>query len=163
MTDLRTRTAVKKSIRRHAKRTRKTPDVFFDPAKSVRASERVPHQLESDIQRAILAALTLRRIWCWRVNSGAMVVGEGAGRRFVKLAPPGTPDILGVLPDGTGRMFGFEVKTATGKQSVAQIAWHKRADASGVRYRVVRSVAEALAAIDEWNTSQAEGNIRCGI
>lgn len=75
------------------------------------------------------------------------MVTEG---RLIKLAPPGTPDILGVLPGGSGRMFGLEVKTATGKQSVAQIAWQKRAEESGVRYRVVRSVAEALAAIDEW-------------
>lgn len=131
--------------------------------RKTRTATKKPHQLESDIQRAILAALTLRRIWCWRVNSGAMVVGEGAARRFVKLSPPGTPDILGVLPDGSGCLFGLEVKTATGKQSAAQIAWQKRAEASGVRYRVVRSVAEALAAIDEWNTSQAEGNIRCSI
>lgn len=147
MTDLRTRIAVKKSIRRHAKRARKTPDVFYNPSKVVRLADRRPRVLEKDIQRAILTRLALGGVWCWRVNSGAMVT-DG---RLIKLAPPGTPDILGVLPDGSGQLFGLEVKTATGKQSVAQIAWQQRAEKSGVRYRVVRSADEAWDAIGEWS------------
>lgn len=158
MTDRKTRTSVKKSIRRHGKRIRKTPDVFFTPEANdalVRAATKrnalACGVSETAIVRSIITALTLRRAWCWRVNSGATVVGEGAARRLIKLAPPGTPDILGVLPDGSGRMFGLEVKTQRGKQTAAQIDWQKRAETAGVKYRVVRSVAEAWGAVKEWS------------
>ena len=78
----------------------------------------------------------MRRVWAWRVNSGAMAVNYRG-------APAGTPDILVVLPPN-GRLVGLEVKTATGQQAPSQVAWHAKAGANGVPYAVVRSTGEAL-------------------
>jgi hypothetical protein len=108
--------------------------------------KRTPQQSESSIVRVIIVALTAKRIWCWRANSGVIPVTSAKyGKRVVVLSPPGTPDILGVLPGG--RLFGLEVKTRSGRQQPSQVAWQLRAEENGVRYAVVRSVTEALAAI----------------
>jgi hypothetical protein len=103
---------------------------------------------ESQIQKAILETLTAKRIWCWRCNSGGMVAGGGADRRYIRLAPAGTPDIMGAILGG--KMFGFEVKAPRGKQSESQVLWQLRAHKEGVFYAVVRSVSEALEWIDKW-------------
>lgn len=103
---------------------------------------------EQRLTMSIIQALTARRIWCWRVNSGVVVTGTGASRRMVKMAPAGTPDILGVV--GDGRLFGLEVKTAKGRLAASQVAWAAKAVANGVRTRVVRSIGEALTAVAEW-------------
>lgn len=103
---------------------------------------------EQDLTRAIVETLQAKNIWCWRTNSGAVVTGHGASRRFVQMAPAGTPDILGVLSNGS--LFGLEAKTARGRQSASQVAWQKRAEDNGVRYRVVRSISEALDAVSIW-------------
>jgi hypothetical protein len=103
---------------------------------------------EQDLTRAILEALTAKGFWCWRVNSGASVVGEGNSRRFVRMAPTGSPDIMGIV--GDGYLFGLEVKLAKTKQTPGQIAWQRKAAEHGVRYRVVRSISEAIETVCEW-------------
>lgn len=105
---------------------------------------------ETPIVRAVLAALQLRGAWCWRANSGALILPEtaGAARRVIRGAPAGTPDILGALPGGI--LFGIEVKAPGGKVRPAQAAWIERARASGARAAVVFSAAEALRVYDGW-------------
>jgi hypothetical protein len=53
---------------------------------------------ETALVRACLELLALRRILAWRNNSGAFLLGEGTGRRFVRAGLRGSADILGVLP-----------------------------------------------------------------
>lgn len=103
---------------------------------------------ESQIQKAILKHLQLKGYWCWRNNSGAVQTGEVGNKRFLRLSPKGSPDILGVFPGGV--LFGLEVKTATGKQNDNQIKWQSKATSYGVRYAVVRSREEALFRVATW-------------
>lgn len=120
---------------------------------------------ESPRVTAILKALHLKGVWAWRVNSSLTVLPKQAshGRRVIKGAPAGSPDILLVLPVrvvGAGRLAdadwfagslcGLEVKTETGRQSDTQREWQATAEKNGVRYAVVRGVGEALAVVKKW-------------
>ena len=73
---------------------------------------------ERDIQRAILDYLSLKRIVAFRINSGAMKVGSAGNERYMRLAPRGTPDILGYTKDG--HFLAIEVKRKGGTVSTEQ-------------------------------------------
>lgn len=105
---------------------------------------------ETELVRSILATLARMGIWAWRANAGSRVMPatDRSARRMFRGAPAGTPDILGVLPGG--RLFGLEAKTARGRVRPSQSAWHATAERHGVLVAVVRSVSEALAAVDRW-------------
>lgn len=109
---------------------------------------------ESVIVTSILQALAARRVFCWRANSGNILIGSGDSKRMIRGAPPGTPDIIGALRGG--RLFGLEVKTATGRLSASQVAWAERARSIGVLYAVVRSAKAALLTIDAWQRLESE-------
>jgi hypothetical protein len=109
-------------------------------------TRRAPKQSEAAIQRAILHVLTAKGYWAWRVNSGATVVGEGAGRRMFRGAPPGTPDIRVEAP-----VQGYlEVKAPGGRMSPSQLTWHEKAEKWSVNAAVVHSASEAIAAVQRW-------------
>jgi hypothetical protein len=95
-------------------------------------------QDEGDIQRGILVALGDLGICAWRQNSGTARGGK------IKLAPAGTPDIIGWLPV-SGRMLAIEVKKPGEEPAPHQLEWLHRARASGVACTWVRSVREAVA------------------
>jgi hypothetical protein len=115
-----------------------------------------PAAPESDLLRSVLQALALHRVFCWRNNSGVTVLGKGKARRVIRGAPAGSPDILGVIPGSDGALFGFELKTATGRVSASQREWHEKARAQGVRIAVVRSVKDSLRVLETW-TEEARG------
>ena len=92
----------------------------------------------SDVVKPILDALEAAGIWATRMQSGKVKVRGG----WMRLAPAGTPDIIGYLPDG--RLFGIECKTLSGKEREAQIAWGTRARANNVVHFVARGVTEAM-------------------
>ncbi len=96
---------------------------------------------ETDISRAIQKALRSLGCMVVRVHSGAFRVGS----HWVKAAEAGCPDYICLTTDA--RTIWLETKTATGKLSDEQIAWHERARAMGHRVVTVRSVAEAVAAV----------------
>lgn len=79
----------------------------------------------------------------WRANSG---VFRGASGQPVRANPSGTADIIGCV---RGQMVALEVKTDTGKQSPEQVRWQAAFEGAGGKYRVVRSVSEALAFVKE--------------
>jgi hypothetical protein len=113
---------------------------------SMSDKRKVPAPLESSIQEAILEALAARGFWAWRVNSGATVIGSGAGRRMFRGAPSGTPDIRVESP-----VSGYlEVKRPGGKLSESQWKWHERAAKHGVRVAIVHSASEALHVMGCW-------------
>lgn len=111
---------------------------------------------ESDLSRGIREALTAKGCWVMRLNSGAMPIGTGKARRFIRMGEPGTPDLLVMFPAGFptpehAMDWGFlEVKLAKGKLSVAQVAWHEKAAQLGINCRVVRGISEALEAVKSW-------------
>lgn len=103
---------------------------------------------ETALVRSILRTLQMKGVWSWRVNSGMQRATYHGKDRFIKLAPAGSPDILGVI--GDGRLFGLEVKTETGRVLATQQRWHDKAARHGVRVAVVRSVGEAVRVVEEW-------------
>jgi len=58
---------------------------------------------ETELQAEILKYLKLRGIFCWRNQAGLLIKG-----RVIHMSPAGSPDIIGVMPDG--RFIGVEVK-----------------------------------------------------
>lgn len=107
-----------------------------------------PEPKESDIQSAILRALRVHPAvaFFWRQNTGAMAIGEGKARRFVRFGPKGMPDICGFLTDG--RALYIECKTRTGRVSPEQQEFHDRAKKAGCVAIIARSVGDVWAVLD---------------
>ncbi len=84
---------------------------------------------ESDIQRSVIVALEAH---------GAYVV------RVVVAGRAGTPDLIACYE---GRYVAMEVKTDTGRLTPLQLVESQRVRAAGGEAYVVRSAAEALAAL----------------
>jgi hypothetical protein len=70
----------------------------------------LPEASEHSIQIAIQEYLTLKGIYCWRNNSGALIDRRGIPVRFGKV---GSSDILGISHDG--RFLAIEIKKPKGK------------------------------------------------
>lgn len=115
---------------------------------------------EQDLTRAIIQALTAKRIWCWRNNAGGTTIKDPKyGRRFIRMAPAGSPDIMGVFCDG--KLFGLEVKIGKGKQSDSQKEWERKAYKHGAYYAVVRSVSDAISWLEAWGEIESgKGDMR---
>lgn len=77
------------------------------------------------------------------VGKYARVYAEGYGPP-VQIGRPGQPDLL-LLVDG--KALGVELKSSTGRVSSGQVTCHAAWASCGTPVAVVRSVAEALAAI----------------
>lgn len=107
-----------------------------------------PEPKEADIQAAILRALKVHPVVAmhWRQNTGAMAIGEGKARRFVRFGPKGMPDICGFLTDG--RALYIECKTRTGRVSPEQQEFHDRAKKHGAVAIIARSVADVWQVLD---------------
>ena len=108
-----------------------------------------PVPRESAIQKAALDALHAAGFWAMRVNSGAIVIGKGADRRFFKGAPKGTSDILGALPP-RGRLFVVEMKRPGKVRTPAQVAFQDRIIALGGLASTESSAADTLRTVRGW-------------
>jgi hypothetical protein len=64
--------------------------------------------LENDVLQGCIEYLTIRGIYCWRNNTGAVK----NGKRFIRFGFPGSSDIIGILPDG--RFLAVECKREKG-------------------------------------------------
>jgi hypothetical protein len=117
---------------------------------------------ETALVRSILQALQLRGVWCWRLNSGSV---HREGLHYLG-APAGSPDIMGVIPprmgphglplEPSGRLFGLEAKTKTGKLLASQSRWHAKAIQHGVAVGVVRDVKSAVEMVEAWRGGSHE-------
>jgi len=65
--------------------------------------------LEAEVQKAIMAYLEMKGHLAFRINTGAFGFSYKGRKRFMRTAPKGFPDIIGV-EKGTGRAFAIEVK-----------------------------------------------------
>ncbi len=89
---------------------------------------------ESDIQKAIIQYLTIKKIFHYRQNSGAFKTEKG----FMRAASVnGLPDIV-VIKDGI--YIGLEVKTPKGKQQESQKHIQNEITKAGGLYFVVKSL-----------------------
>jgi hypothetical protein len=110
---------------------------------------------ESGVLRACLDLLGYSRIWHERRNTLPVLVDDGrGGKRPVKVAEPGTADILATpqahnhqgkhscfdecCPDPW--ILWIECKSDVGKQKPEQIEFQRRAEEAGHYYLLVRDV-----------------------
>lgn len=63
---------------------------------------------EKEISHLILQYLQLRKIFCWRSNTGAMTGKHNGKQWFMRFGLVGSGDIIGLTP--SGRFFSIEVK-----------------------------------------------------
>ncbi len=97
---------------------------------------------ESALLKAIKDSLESIGHWVLRLNSGKIQTKHGT---WIQLCEPGTPDLFVV------NAMGFlEVKTPSGSMRPEQVLWHARAEQIGIRVAVVRSVSEAINAVNGW-------------
>ena len=89
------------------------------------------------------------------MNTGALKgIGQGGRERLIRYGYPGMADLFVRVSVGTrcapsSRVLWIELKTSTGKQSDAQVAFQQQAEKWGDLYRVVRTVDDAQQAIEE--------------
>lgn len=95
---------------------------------------------EKGTQEAILNYLTLKLIFHWRNNTGAMKTEHGS---FIRFGAIGSPDIFAVLPPA-GQLVGIEVKDTTGRLSPDQKRFGERLERAGGLYVVARSLDDVL-------------------
>jgi len=96
---------------------------------------------EHEIQDAIRLELSRRGIITFRENVGTFQTEDG---RVIKAGPPpGTSDLLAILPGGFAAWI--EVKTPTGRVRPEQENFIRRMREKGCRAGIARTVADALA------------------
>lgn len=109
-----------------------------------------PHK---DLIKAIVQRLVLMRgVVVIQHNTGALAVGEGQQRRFVRFGYPGMADLYVrarcVTPEFVWwRTVWLEVKVPPDVQSTAQVEFERMVVEWGDIYRVVRSVEDAERAV----------------
>ncbi len=88
---------------------------------------------ERKIVKAVMAYLkTVPGCFCWKEHGGMF-------------GTAGIPDIIACIG---GRLYGFEVKTETGKPTKLQEAVMRKINAAGGTALVVRSVDEVRAVVE---------------
>ena len=105
---------------------------------------------ESQIQKEILHWLSLQpkdQMFSWRMYTGPIVRGNPLkGKTFFTPNPcPGLPDIIVIIK---GRFVGLEIKQPKGRQSTEQKTFEQAIKKAGGFYFLIRSLNEAIQAID---------------
>lgn len=101
---------------------------------------------EGTVLTHILGYLIHNDYFHTRLNSGAVFTMQ---RRYVRLAPAGYPDIIGILNDGSGRFFGIEVKKKGSYQSPQQKKIQAEMLGKNGVYVIARSVSDVITAFEE--------------
>jgi len=101
---------------------------------------------ENAVQKACLDFLRLSKVFAWRSNNTAVYDStRGCYRSHAGIK--GLPDICGLLPNAA--LF-VECKSATGKISPEQAAFHAQARALGAVVIVARSVDDLRKGLMEY-------------
>ena len=98
---------------------------------------------ERQIQQAIRLAVQGPDLVLWRNNVGHGVLSDG--RHIDYGLAVGSADLVGIC---AGRFFALEVKSPTGRVSDDQMTWLALVRSKGGFAAVVRSVEDALAAVE---------------
>lgn len=96
----------------------------------------------NELVRACEHYLTLKKVFHYRNNSGAMKVREGG---FIRFGAVGSPDIIAVVD---GRYVGIECKMGSGRQSPAQKEFQQALEQAGGQYFLVRSIDDLIEIFD---------------
>ena len=112
-------------------------------------------KLEQQTQNAIMDYLAVRKIWCRRLNSGAIKVDKrffrfgSVGMRETSSAPPVKYEKVGQWLMEYPVILWLEVKSDIGRQSKGQIAFMDEVRLAGHHYAVVRSIEDVEAVLKE--------------
>lgn len=90
---------------------------------------------ETTIQKGIINWLLYHQCFIWRNNSGSY---ETAAGHYVSYGFKGSPDIIGIMPDG--RFIGCEIKTEKGRQKKEQKQFEERCKKNNGLYFIIRSI-----------------------
>ncbi len=105
-------------------------------------------QLKYTCESFLQALFNMDRLIWLRLNSGDLIIGEGAARRRVRCCPKGTSDNLVIFPNPTRVVF-VEYKSATGKQTREQVEFDKRVNGQGHAYWLVKDFEAFKEAVGE--------------
>lgn len=100
---------------------------------------------EGKIQTRILFYLKSHRVFAWRNNNGALFdqkLNSGYGGYRSNNVMKGVPDIIGIMPDGSGRFLAIEVKTPRGTQTGPQVLFERRTKRAGGVYILAKSIED---------------------
>lgn len=100
---------------------------------------------ESVIVKSCIHWLLLHRCFVWRHNTGAYTPEDGD--RFIRYGKTGSPDIIGLNPQG--RFLGIECKRLGKKQTDYQVQFQCSIEAHSGIYVVATSVDD-LEARKQW-------------
>lgn len=95
---------------------------------------------EHELQNAILDYLKAIRCYPMRINSGKLQ--NALTGSWVQLAPPGTPDCITSLPDGSWGCI--EVKSKTGTLSSDQITTLRNIASKGLKWLVADDIDDLV-------------------
>lgn len=96
---------------------------------------------ESDLLKLVLDYLALHRIFHWRQNVGAVT----NGKRFIRFARPGFPDVCCVVK---GKFIGIELKRDKDKaQSRVQIQFQNELERAGGKYILAHKLEDVMAGL----------------
>ena len=99
---------------------------------------------EIEIQKQILDYLIVKGYFHWRMPIGG-VPQQNRGKMIFKKSPiKGFPDIMGVLLNNPGKLFGIEVKTPIGKLSKDQKIVRDKFLEAGCVFIVARSLEDVI-------------------
>lgn len=108
--------------------------------------------IESQLTPGILLALCgTGEVLLERNNVGMAKMQNGSVIKF-GVGNPGGADYVGVY---RGRALYVEIKTPTGRQSPAQRQYQQKVERHGAIYRVVRSIDDAQALLNELRSLSA--------
>lgn len=91
---------------------------------------------ESDLVKMCLDYLRMRKIFCYRNNTGGMKTERGG---FIRFGAVGSPDIVMVI---NGKYIALEIKTEKGQQSEGQKQFQQELEKAGGIYLLVRSLEQ---------------------
>lgn len=101
---------------------------------------------EQGLVKSILEWLSWQKIFHFRFNTGAFSYERNGKKRFYRFGDPGASDIFCLIK---GIVYGLECKAGKySKQSDSQIDWQKRFEKAGGKYRVIRTLKEAIEFLD---------------
>lgn len=94
---------------------------------------------EKEVLKGVMQLLEAARINHWRTHCGKVRVRGG----FMHLAKEGVADIIGILADGSGRLFAVETKNPTdGKQRDKQKEFQKDIEKDNGVYILAKSITD---------------------
>ena len=95
----------------------------------------------NELVKACEQYLSLKKIFFYRNNTGAVRTASGG---FMRFGAVGSPDIIAVI---NGQYVGIECKMGAGRQSEGQKAFQVALEKAGGRYLLTRSIDDLAQAL----------------